>query len=300
MCWTMSPPAEGQESSTFGAALDAVSWNASNKTTGGGACSLPAGESRIDVTISSSNIPARFAGSDVTLDKVTLGFNLASGTQFALVPKGVYGSVLTVGDISFTEFVIYDPGFTAGIGDIETYIGARAGAVFSEVQAEVAFLAGRTCNQDVLLELDPEVAQFIPLPETGFFGAYARGAASMPIITTGCPLTVGVGADFGAWVLAGPPLTVGGLVGGGAYGKVACVGSLRGQMKALGQVDTDGNMVFMGEGFGAAGVGSCEPSSWTSRSRSRGDSWCATGDALFRAGYSDGWSIYETSVGAVY
>lgn len=296
--WTMSPASEGEEPNTFGAALDAVSWSASNKTAG---CSIPDGESRLDVTLSTGNIPARIASADVTLQKLYMGFTLAEGTgRFALAPMGVFGGIYTVGDIGFSQFVIYDPGFVAGIGDRETYVGARAGALFSEIQAEVAFLAGRTCNQEILEELDPNVAKFIPLPPSGFFGAYARGAASFPVITSGCPLTVGVGADFGAWVLAGPPATVGGLVGGGAYGKVACVGALRGQVKALGQVDTDGNMVFMGEGFGAAGVGSCEPASWTSRARSRDDSWCATGDALFRAGYNNGWSILDLSAGAIY
>jgi len=295
--WSMEPAKEGGDPQTFNAALDAVSWSANNKAEG---CEVPSADSRLDVTISAGNIPARLASAQLTLKKVYLGFTLAPGADYFLAPRGVYGGLNALGDIGFQQFVIYDPGFVAGVGDKETYIGARAGAVFSEIQAEVAFLAGRTCNQDVLVDLDPEVAQFIPLPPSGFFGAYARGAASIPIIAGGCPLTVGAAADFGAWALAGPPATLGGLVGGGAYGRVACVGALRGQVKALGQVDTDGNMTFMGEGFGAAGVGSCEPQTWTSRSRSRDDSWCATGDALFRAGYDNGWSIYDLSAGAVF
>jgi len=172
--------------------------------------------------------------------------------------------------------------------------------VFSAVQAEVAFLVGKTCNQDILLELDPQVAQFIPLPASGFTGAYVRGGASIPIYSNGCPLTIGVAAEVGAWVLGGPPLTVGGIVGGGAYGKIACVGALRGQIRALGQVNTDGDITFVGEGFGVAGLGLCEPASWTSVARSRDDTFCGTGDATFRAGYINGWSIMEVSLSAIH
>lgn len=295
--WAMAAAEEGEDPNTFKAALDAVSWDADNKVAG---CSIPEGQSRLDVTISGYSIPANIAASELTIEKVYLGFTLASGTEYALAPKGVFGGIDTLGDIGFSEFVIYDPALAAGIGDKETYLGARAGALFSEVQAEVAFLVGRTCNQDILIELDPKVAQFIDLPDSGFTGGYARGSASFPVITTGCPLTVGVGADFGAWVLVGDPTTLGGLVGGGAYGKVACVGALRGQVRAIGQVNTDGDMSFVGEGFGVAGVGSCEPASWTSVSRSREDSWCATGDARFQAGYQDGWSVFDLDISAIH
>ena len=150
------------------------------------------------------------------------------------------------------------------------------------------------------MDLDPKVAQFFPLPDTGFTGAYVRGAASIPIYSNGCPLSIGAAADIGAWVLAGPPVTLGGLVGGGAYGKVGCVGALRGQIRALGQVNTDGDMVFVGEGFGVAGLGLCEPATWTSVERSRKDKLCGTGDAVLRAGYINGWSIMEMSVSAIH
>ncbi|MDF1763514.1 MAG: hypothetical protein P1U57_08910 [Oleibacter sp.] len=290
--WTMKPSGEGESGNTFGAALDIVSWAANNKAAG---CGGPESESNLDLTISALNIPANISESELTLEKVYLGFTLAG-----ISPIGLHGGLRANGEIKFTEFQIYDPAFAAGLGLKEVYLGAKAGAVFSEIQAEVAFLAGKTCNQDVLLDLDPEVAQFIPIPETGFTGAYVRGAASIPVYSNGCPLTIGVSADMGAWLLVGSPTSIGGLVGGGAYGKVACVGSLRGQIKALGQINTDGDMTFVGEGFGVAGVGLCEPVSWTSVSRSRGDSWCATGDARFVAGYVNGWSVFNLAVSAVH
>lgn len=287
---------EGEPSKRFGAAIDAVSWSANNKTAG---CSIEEGESRLDITISATNIPANFGTSQIIMKKVYLGFTLGEDAG-GVSPKGVFGGLQTQGDIGFTEFVIYDPGFAAGFGDKEIYIGARAGAVFSTIAAELAFFAGKTCNQEILLELDPTVAQFIPLPDNGFIGVYARAAASIPVYSNGCPLTLGVAADVGAWVLAGPPVTVGGLVGGGAFGKVGCVGALRGQLRAIGSLSTEGDMVFVGEGFGAAGVGLCEPASWTSIDRARADGLCATADARIQAGYINGWSLIDLDVSAVH
>lgn len=297
--WTMQPATDGEPGNTFGASLSAVSWNASNKAEG---CAAPGADSNLDVTIAAMNLPARIGTSDITLKKVYLGFTLANaaGGDVAFDPMGVYGGLSVLGDIGFTEFIIYDPAFAAGMGSEEVYLGASAGAVFSDIQAEVAFLVGRTCNQDVLTELDPMVAEFIPIPDAGFAGAYARGSASIPVWSNGCPLTIGVSADMGAWALAGPPVTLGGLVGGGAYGKVLCIGSLRGQVRAMGSVTSDGDLSFMGEGFGVAGVGKCSPSSWTSVPRSREDSWCATGDARFQASYQNGWSILDLSTSAIH
>jgi len=294
--WTMSPSSEGEEGNTFGAALDAVSWSASNKEAG---CSIGADDGRLDVTISAMGIPAKFLGSDITIKKVYLGFTLGSGNG-RLEPRGVFGGIGTSGDIGFSEAIIYDPAFAAGIGDIETYVGASAGALFSDIQAEVAFLVGRTCNTDILTELDPRIAEFITLPSIGFKGVYLRGGASIPLLTFGCPLTVGLGADFGAWVLGGPPTTFGGLVGGGAYGKVACAGALRGQILAIGQINTDGELFFAGEGFGAAGLGWCEPATWTSTRRVRDDTFCGTGDVKFNASFDNGkWKIPKPKIHAI-
>lgn len=295
--WTMSPSSDAEPGNTFGAALDAVSWSAGNKTA---SCSVGADSSRIDVTISAMGLPANFLAADLVIRKLYLGFTLGSA-EGRVIPRGVFGGISVDGDIGFSEAIIYDPAFAAGIGDIETYIGASAGALFSDIQAEVAFLVGRTCNAEILKELDPRVGDFITLPDTGFKGVYVRGGASIPLLTFGCPLTVGVGADFGAWVLAGPPATFGGLVGGSAYGKVACIGALRGQILAIGQVNTDGDLFFSGQGFGAAGVGLCEPEKWTTKAKSREDGMCGTGDAEFNATFDNGkWLIPKPKIGAIY
>lgn len=294
--WTLPGGGAGDDAKTFGAAFEAVSWNASNKTAG---CSIPAGTSRIDAKISAFNLPARFGVSELVMKVVELGFTLESSGR-SLRPKGLFGGFDAQGEIGFTEFIIYDPALRAGIGDLEVYVGARAGAVFSDIAAEVAFLAGKTCNQDILASLDPVAGQFIPLPPSGFLGAYVRGSATIPIIPGSCALNVSAVADVGAWVLAGPPATLGGLVGGGAIGRVGCMAALRGQVRALAQVDTNGRVLFVGEGFGVAGVGLCEPATWNTVERSRQDSFCATADALFRARYLDGWSILDLSVGGLF
>ena len=152
---------------------------------------------------------------------------------------------------------------------------------------------------DVLTALDPQVGEFIQLPGGTFSGVYARGAASFPIIESGCFLTVGVNADVGGWYLAGSPPTVGGIAGGGAFGKVACIGSVRGQITAFGQ-KSGGELSFRGEGFGVAGAGFCSPETWTSVPRSREDGWCGTGDVSFRATYKDGWDIGSPKPSAVH
>lgn len=296
--WIMSPAAEGEPPTSFNAALDATSWSASNKTTG---CQVPATQSLIDVVISSRNLPAVIANTDITIKLVSLGFTLdQAGGVGGLLPKGVFGGISAIGDIGFTEFVIYDPAFAAGIGTQETYLGASAGALFSDIQMELAFFAGKSCNQDVLLSLDPDVAKFITLPPNGFAGFYARAAASIPIWTNGCALTVGVGADVGTWLFAGSPSTFGGLVGGRAYGQALCIAALAGKVTALAEVTTEGDVSFVGSGFGAAGVGWCEPAGWTTVKRSRDDSFCGTGDVQFSAGYRNGWKLFNIETSAVH
>jgi hypothetical protein len=293
--WTMAPAEEGKPGDSFAAALDVVSQNANNEVAG---CSIPAGQSLLDARISAFNMGGKIVGSEITLKEIFLGFTLEAGGG-SIQPKGVFGGLDIIGNIGFSEFIIYDPGFRAGIGANETYIGARAGAVFSELQAEVAFLAGKTCNTNILLELDPDVAQFIDVPDTGFLGAYVRGGATVPIWTSGCTLTVSLSADFGGWVLDGSPSVVGGLVGGGATGEALCIASLKGKVTTILQ-KTGNDISFVGNGFGIAGGGSCEKETWTTVNRSRDDDWCGTGDAQFGAKYSDGWSIYQLETSSVH
>ncbi len=289
--WTMSGDSD-DSSTTYGAALDVTSWSANGK---GAACGVADANSTLDAKISAMGLPISIGGSDATIREIYLGFMLEH-----MVPGGVFGGITVDGTIEFQALQLYDLAFAAGMGSVENYIGASAGAILGDVQMAAVFLVGKTCNADVLTALDPQVAEFIELPGGVFNGVYARGSASVPVWVNGCALTVGVSADVGMWVLIGPPLTIGGLMGGGAYGKALCIASLRGQVLAMGQKSGD-SYSFSGEGFGVAGVGfDCDPVTWTSVSRSREDSWCGTGDASFRAVYKSGWSIEDLSTSAIH
>jgi hypothetical protein len=277
----------------FAAALEAVRWGAVN---GPGTCGVAGAASRLDVTISAYGLPLPLPASDLEADVLMLGFTLAptGDREIPLSPRGLMGGISTTGEIGFGSVTINDPGFEVGIGDVQNYLGARADARFGDIQGEAAFLLGRICSTDnILARLDPDVDRFIDLPAEGFTGGYVRGGATIPIILGGCFLNFSVRGDFGAWVLG---RTWGGLVGGGAIGEVFCVGALRGQVTVLGEKTANGNFRFLGEGFGVAGGGWCEPETWTTVARSRRDEWCGTGDAQLTLEYNRGWNILRRDV----
>jgi len=290
--WTMKGDSD-DSSTSYNAALDITSWSANSK---GANCGAANPSSLLDAQISTTDLPITVAGSETLIKKLYLGFTL-DGTIPA--PVGIFGGISINGTIDFEAFKVFDPAFAAGVGVIENYVGASAGASFDSLQLELAFLVGKTCNSEVLASLDPVAAEFITLPGGVFNGGYARGSASIPIWDAGCLLTVGVGAEVGAWVLVGPPLTIGGIVGGSAYGKAVCIAALRGQVTAYGEKSGD-QFSFKGDGFGVGGLGFCEPSTWTTISRSRKDSWCGTGDASFAATYKNGWHLNGPSTSAIH
>lgn len=290
--WTLNGGSD-DNSSGFKAALDITSWNSTNKGQG---CAVGDSGGLLDARISGSGIPFTLGNSSATIRDLELGFTLKQ-----LVPKGVFGGIAVDGNLKFANFTLYDLAFKAGVGKQESYIGATGSANFDEFQLGVSFLAGKTCNIDVLTDLDPRVGEFIGEYLTGnsFKGVYARGSASMPIYANGCALTVGVSADIGSWISLGTPSVYGGLIGGGGFGKVACIAALRGQVTTLAQKAGD-KFSFSGDGFGVAGVGSCSPSTWTSIERSRKDGWCGTGDVSFSATYSNGWTIQTSGPSAIH
>jgi hypothetical protein len=298
--WTMSDDDADEENTTrYGAALDVTSWSANGKDEG---CVDESGSSLLDAQIAAYNVPIEVGPSEITIRVLSLGFTIAAGG----VPVGVFGGISTEGEIDFQAFQIYDPAFHSGVGADEVYVGAKAGAIFDRIQMEVAFLVGKTCNLEVLRSLDPQVAEFIELPDGGFNGAFVRGSASFPVWDNGCFLTVGVGADAGAWLIIGPQITIGlppafgGLLGGAAYGTVVCLASLRGQITLFGQ-KVGNNFSFRGDGFGVGGLGfDCDPHTWTTVPRSRRDSWCGTGDAQFSATYNRGFELGRPSTSAIH
>jgi len=253
-----------------------------------------------------ATLPINVLAADITIEKLYLGFTLQGnpGQTPALKPIGIFGGINTIGEIGFTDAIVFDPAFAAGLGAKQTYIGASAGAVFSSLTADVAFLVGRVCpGNTVLTDLDPNVEKFLPnLPASGFTGAYLRGGATIPIIPGGCMLNIGVVADFGTWIFVGRPTTLGGLIGGGATGQIACIAALKGKVTVGGSVTTDGDLKLAGEAWGVAGLGvDCNPGTWTSVTRSREDSWCGTGDAQMGASFDNGkWDVKPPKPSAIH
>jgi len=314
--WTMRG-ADDDSATAFRAALDAESWSARNIGSGNDsnpnddlttptACAVADTSSLLDVKISAYGLPIKILAADIELEKLYLGFTLEqnTGNLPPLIPVGIFGGINTMGQIGFTDAIVIDPAFAAGLGLQQSYVGASAAAKFSSLEADVAFMVGRVCpGNTVLTDLDPEVAKFLPsMPPSGFTGAYLRGGATIPLIPGGCALNVGVSADFGSWLFIGQPTTLGGLVGGGAIGEVACIASIRGKVRVAGSVNTDGDLKLGGEAWGVAGVGfDCDPGTWTSVRRSRGDDWCGTGDVQIEAGFENGdWDLSAPRVDSIF
>ena len=291
----------GLEPTRFAAAFVAERWGAVN---GPGTCGVPGAASRIDAKVLAAGLPLGIGGGGLVADKLELTFTLAPGSAGGppLSPRGLMGSIFTTGELGFGSIAVLDPGLTAGIGDVQNYLGATAKARIADTEAEAAFLLGRLCaGSTVLAELDPEFTAFLPLPSSDFNGGYARAGATFPLIPGSCLLNVSARADFAAWVFGGNSASWGGLVSGGAFGEVACVGGLRGQVSALGEKRPNGSFRFLGSGFGVAGGGWCEPETWTSVARSRDDEWCATSDAQFQLEYGNGsWSFSGIEIDGVY
>ncbi len=289
---------EEDDTRVFGAALDVTSWATNGK---GDACAPTDASSMLDAVISAQNLPLKVGPGELTIEDLHLGFTLQGNGSGPPSLIGLFGGITTDGALEFNDFSIYDIAFEAGVGSQETYVGASAGASFSSMAINVSFLVGRTCNDDVLTSLDPQAAEFITLPGGVFNGVYVRGGASIPIIDLGCPLNLGLSADVGSWLLGGPPLTLGGLVGGGGYGKIGCIGALRGQATAFAELS--GNVIkFRGEGWGAAGVGlKCDPETWSTLQKSRDDKSCGTGDASLSLTFQNGkWTVPSPKVSAVH
>ena len=298
-------------STRFGAALDIESWSANGKGEGCIGDTNPA--SLLDARFSGKGLPIAIGTGKMTIKDLYLGFTLEN-----LAPVGVFGGIETLGEIDFQALSVRNIGFHVGVSKFEVYLGGKAGGSFDGTYVQVAMLVGKTCNYAVLKALDPEAMRLIERPGgVPFVGAYARGSFNVVVWPTGCPLTIGVSAEQGGWLLLEPNLRLGGILGGGAYGKLLCVAGLRGQVNLLLELDfgsdlfsIDGKELrFEGGGFGVAGLGfSCDPETWVTVQDSRNDSWCGTVDATFRASFrksglnpfNTGFSIVDVSKSGIH
>ncbi len=266
---------------SFNAALDITAWNTEN---GPGGC-VDGGSGKVDVVLSTHDVTADMLGMDVGLKEALLGVTFQTDP---VLPVGIFGRVYLQGELGFESMALYDLGFEAAFGSQEQYFAAKGAARFSDYTIPMAaFYLGVSCSANNVLErLDPEVAEFIG-EINPMSGVYVRGSVEVPVWNNGCALTVGVGADIGAWYFTEPGSgTYGGLLGGSAYGELACLASLKGAMSLIGQ-KSGSDYAFAGSGWGAAGVGWCSPKKWKSVRDARKDDWCLTGEATFDVTYKN-------------
>jgi len=283
---------EKENSFGFSAALDIVNEAISDES---GCSSTSVEKANLRATVSTRDIAMPLGEKELKVDLLLLGVTISGDGEV----KGVFGAITSKSGFGYDTFSLYDLGLATGIGEEETYLGAKASARMDSVQLGVSFLVGQVCNRMIVASIIPKaINEFITIPNNRFNGALVFGEGQMPIYTNGCTLTVIARAKVGTWFLFGPPKTFGGIVGGGAFGKALCIATLGGEVEVL--AEKSGDVVrFKGSGWGAAGVGSCD-SSWSSVSDSRSDSWCGTGDARFGASYDNGWSLEKIRTSAVH
>jgi len=280
-----------ESSFSFKASLD-VKNNEINGTYG---CSGENGTGNLEATISTRDISMPIGDKKLKVDLILLGVNIENTPKV----NGIFGGIESKDGFLYNKFKLYNLGLATGIGENETYLGAKANAKMDDVQLGVSFLVGVVCNKDMIEMILPKpIYKFITLPNNKFNGAMVFGEAQIPIWKNGCLLTVNARAKLGTWFLFGPPKTFGGIVGGGAFGKGLCIATLGGEVEILAQKSGD-DVKFEGSGWGAAGVGLCD-NSWSSISDSRSDSWCGTGDAKFGAIYHNGWELKNIKTSAVH
>ena len=275
---------------SYNAALDVKAFLDNNGAAG---CGDDQGGNFYNVEISTHDVTAEMLGMDVTIKDALLGFTINSSA----IPIGVFGHCNLTGEMGFQQMVLEDLGLEIGIGELQTYAGATAGGHFDEFSIpKAAFYLGKSCPDDrlgVLGRLDPDVGKFVGPEISPLFGVYLRGSAEIPVWDNGCALTIGAGADLGAWYFTEPGHgTLGGLVGGSLYGELGCLASLKGKIQCLGQL-SGSRLLFDGSGWVGAGVGDCSPGSWQSISGVRHDKWCETADASFGISYDGAFDIYD-------
>ena len=204
--------------------------------------------------------------------------------------------------VQYSGFTLDRFSFISSIGANEAYIGAGGGGYFDSAAMEINAFVGRTCNDSVIKRIDPNSANLLPFDGDAFLGLYLRGEMTVPIVNYGCALRVGMRGSAGTWITIEPVREVGGIVGGGTNGEVACIGSIRGQIDAVASFDENGEAYFSGQAFGVAGSGfDCDRKTWTSVRRSRKDKYCGTGDIEGKATFENGkWTLDNTSPSAIY
>ncbi len=287
---------------TFYVGFDVSAWGAEN---GKGGCDEGVAGDYYDVKISTRDVSAAMLGADVGIKQAFFGMTIA-GTppeDFPLsgvspCPIGIFGGLYTVGGFDFKAMTLEDLGFELGFGTSEAYLGATGRGSFDSFSISMAaFYLGKSCDAGVITRLDKDVGNFIKLEENQpLLGAYVRGGVEIPLYTYGCPCEIGAGIDVGGWYFTKPKETFGGLLGGSLYGKLGCVGNLKG--KILCMLEPSGDKVkYSGTAWAAAGVGMCSMNKWQTVTDVRADGpLCFTADTTFGVSYIDEFELAEPDV----
>jgi len=285
----------------FFVGFDVSAWGAEN---GKGGCTEGVAGDYYDVKISTKDVSAAMLGSDVGIKQAMFGMTIA-GTpppdfplQISPCPVGIFGGLYTLGGFDLDAMTLLDLGLECGFGTSEAYLGATGRGSFDSFSVSMAaFYVGRSCDAGVIKRLDSEVGNFIQLEDgQPLTGAYVRGGVEIPLYTYGCPCEIGAGIDVGGWYFTEPKTTFGGLLGGSLFGRLGCVGYLKG--KILCMLEPAGDKVkYSGTAWAAAGAGLCTTSKWRTVDDVRADGpLCFTADTTFGVTYIDEFELEEPAV----
>jgi len=294
-----STPGQGEDvkGNTFEGAFDAYSHTANDGTENCDRTGIDALHAKISasgpISIGDSSQEASI-GLEFT-------FNTAADGISTYLPIGLNGGITLKGPLDYDPFVLNDFAFEVGLGLDEVYLGAGGTGMFDTTELGLYAFVGRTCKSEVITRIDSQVADFISI-QSPFSGLYARGNTVIPLVNYSCALNASASVDVGSWITVEPAGGFGGLLGGGLMGELACVGSLRGQVKTAASINTRGDIFFAGEAFAVAGAGpDCDAGTWTNIGRSRGDDWCGTADIRIGVKYEDeAWDVSPDSPTAIH
>jgi len=223
---------------------------------------LEPGEKAVEIRIGAQDVAIQWV-SDIRVNlevKMTLKDRVGDAFDFP-VPNGVGGKFeMTDGVLDFQSFKVIEFGATLAVGVDETYIGAKARAIFSSYEVAAALFFGRTCTLDPLLFVDPDIGDVVSAGTT-FTGAYVYGEVWLPIselvlgVPASCLFRIDAGVGAGAfYFLEGP--TFGGKMFLAVSGEALCLVSIRGDVKMI-VASQGGDVRGAGSGKFSAKVGRC-------------------------------------------
>lgn len=220
---------------------------------GDASCSFMGGEGEYaaEVKMGATDIPVGWSGDGLRFD-IETKFTFDTSSDFAL--RGFGGSFeMTQGEIGFETMAVTSLGAAAMFGKDENYLAAQVGLQFDSYELEGGIFFGRTCTEDPLKLVDPDVVQVLGNPP--FTGIYAFGEAQIPIVNASCFFNLSASAGAGVfWFEEGN--TFGGKMTVGATGRALCAVGVGGDLTLVGS-KSGNNYSFFGRGRVWGEVGKC-------------------------------------------